>query len=250
MKSSDTLIEFPKRPSHASSKETAKREERDQHQAIVKDAFQKAKNIVEAAENYSLNKLKESTMRMNEECAQMKIRSYEDGYSLGLAEGQKEGNTLGYQNGYEEGLKKATEENNLTRDDLCRMLETVEKKKAEILDQFEENLEGLSIAIAKKIIKKELSTDGDSIQAMVLNVMESYRNQEWVRICVSKNTADLLTKSDHNIIQALKDISDNVKIVSDSEMNDGDCKIDLPDRLIDAGIDTQLDSIKTALKIS
>lgn len=104
-------------------------EARDQHQAIVNDAFQKAKNIVEAAENYSLNQLKESTMRMNEECAQMKIRSYEDGYSQGLEEGKQEGHDLGYEDGYQQGLLKAQEASMQTRNELNRMLETVENKK-------------------------------------------------------------------------------------------------------------------------
>jgi hypothetical protein len=32
-------------------------------------------------------------------------------------------------------------------------------------------------------------------------------------------------------------------------MNDGDCQIELPDRIIDAGADTQMNYIKTALNL-
>ena len=249
MRSRGALAEESKHLLQSSPDQMTKREVRDQHQAIVNDAFKKARNIVDAAQSYSLNQLKESTMRMNEECAQMKIRSYEDGYNQGLSEGKTEGAALGYQSGYEEGLKRANEESKKTRDELSKMMETVEKKKTEILDQFEADLESLAVTIAQKVIKKELSIDEKAMKAIILDVMESYRNQEWVRIRVSPSTSELLTKADHNIIQALREISDNVKIVSAPEMTDGDCQIDLPDRLIDAGADTQLTSIKTALKL-
>jgi len=157
MESKDTYTSNFDHPIQLFSDEMTKSEVRDRHQAIVKDAFQKAKDIVEAAENYSLNQLKESTMRMNEECAQMKMRSYEDGYSQGLVEGKKEGNMLGYQSGFEAGLKKAEEETRETRtqarDELCLILEAVEKKKTEILNQFEADLEQLAITIAQKVIQ-------------------------------------------------------------------------------------------------
>ncbi len=228
-------------------------EARDQHQAIVNDAFQKAKNIVEAAQNYSLNQLKESTMRMNEECAQMKIRSYEDGYSEGLANGKEEGHDLGYEDGYQQGLKKAEEEtreaSRRARDELSRILQTAESKKNEVLTAFEEDIGGLALTIAQKIIKKELATDESTIQSIIKNVLESYRNQEWVKIAVSPNTAELLARADRNIIEALQDVSDNIKIIPTPDMDDGDCSIDLPDRMIDAGVDTQLSEIKSALNL-
>lgn len=235
------------------------REAKDQHQAIVNDAFKKAKNIVEAAQNYTLNQLKESTMRMNEECAQMKIRSYEDGYRRGLAEGKEEGHALGCQAGYEDGLEKAARENQAALEEIRReneqkqqelleLLKTVEDKKSEILERFEADIQGLAIAIAQKVIRKEISMDSKAIQAIVLDAMDSYRNQEWVKISVSRNTAELLTKADCKLVEALKEVTDNVKIVSSFDMKDGECEIELPDRLIDAGIDTQMNCIRAALE--
>jgi flagellar assembly protein FliH len=259
MKSKNTLTEESDSP-QLSSADLTKNQVRDRHQEIVNEAFKKAKDIVDAAQNYSMNQLKESTMRMNEECAQMRVRSYEDGYSQGLAEGKAEGNDLGYRAGYEEGLKITEEENEKLKsvmkqanedklNELSQMLNAVECKKTEILNQFEADIQNLAITIAQKVIKKELSTDEKAMQAIILDVMESYRNQEWVKISVSPNTVEQLTKADSNIVQVLKEFSNNVKIVPSPEMKEGDCQIDLPDRLIDAGTDTQMDRIKAALKL-
>jgi flagellar assembly protein FliH len=230
----------------------------EQHEKIVNEAVQKARDIVEAAEYYSMAQLRESTMRMNEECAQMKIKSYEEGYNQGIAAGKKEGKELGYQEGYEEGLRKTEEEkqklleeikkaNEAKENELKQMLEAVENKKAEILQHFEEGLQNLAITIAEKVIRKEVSLDEKAIRAIVLDVLDSYRNQEWIKISVSQNTAKLLAKSDRSLAEELKEISDNVKIVSSPELNDGDCRIELPDRLIDAGVQTQMECIKSAL---
>lgn len=246
-----------KTPPSSISVEIAKREADEQHQAIVRDAVQKAKNIVEAAQNYSTNQLRESTMRVNEECAQMKIRSYEDGYREGFDKGKKEGVDLGYQEGYQNGLKQAEEEvltrnkaeSEAAKDEIGRILSAIEGEKEQILSKYENDLEGLSLQIAQKILRKKLEMDPLVIQDIIRNVLDTYRNQAWVKIQVSPYTSELLAKSDRKLIAALQEVSDNVKIVASPDMNDGDCVIDLPDCMIDAGVDTQLDQVKTALRV-
>jgi Flagellar biosynthesis/type III secretory pathway protein len=243
------------RSASAAASAASSADAKNRHEAIVNEAFRKAKDIVEATQNYSLNQLKESAMRMNEECAEMKIRSYEDGYARGLAEGKQEGEQLGYDDGYRQGLKKAHEEveaenreqSESAKQEIGRMLESIENGKSEILTKFKEDLEGLSVEIARKVVRMELRTDEKALQSIIESVLESYRNQAWVKINVSPSNAELLMKADQGMIRDLQKVSGNVKIVSSPEMDDGGCVIDLPDRLIDAGVDTQFDQIQTAL---
>jgi len=212
--------------------------------SIVTQAFQKAQQIMEAAQNYSLNQVKEATQHMNEEAARVLVQSHEEGYSRGLTEGQKGGSKLGYTDGYAQGLKKAADECIVTMDELAHMIETVEVMKAEILRKYEADIENLAVAIAEKVIKSQLTIDSKIMQSIILNAMDIYTNQSWVKIYVSKNSKALLENADNSIIQALREISENVKIEASPEMNDGDCKIDMPNQLIDAGVDTQLAKIK------
>ncbi len=252
--------ELPRSRAAGSSPKAVK----EQHQAIVNEAFHKAKDIVEAAQNYSLNQLKESAARMNEECAEMKIRSYEEGYSEGLSKGNEEGLKLGQEEGYRQGFKKAEEEFESRKTELeaeyqkkldtaqkqiSALLEAIENKKSEILTDFEEDLEGLSIAIARKVVQKELSTDETALRSIIENVLEPYRNQAWVKISISPADAPKLMKADQSIALDLHKISDNIKIVPDPNLNEGGCLVELPDRLIDAGTDTQLNEIKTKLEL-
>lgn len=85
------------------------------------------------------------------------------------------------------------------------------------------------------------------MQSIVLNALDSYRNQSWVRIYVSNQTATVLLKADNNIVQELQGVSDNVKVIAVSNMNDGDCVLEMPDQVIEAGVDSQLRKIRNAI---
>jgi flagellar assembly protein FliH len=221
----------------------------DEQQIIVDKAHQEAQQLIEAAQTYSMNKVKESAQRMNEEAAQVWARSHEEGYEKGLSEGQKTGTELGYKNGYEQGLAKAEEQNKATLAELTTMLEIAEKMKTEILQKFEDDIGQLAVAIAEKIIKKELSIDAKAMQEIILNAMDCYTNQGWIKIFVSKETKSQLLNADNSIIEALREVSENVKIEVSPDMKSGDCKIELPDRMVDAGVDTQMTRIKQALSL-
>ncbi|HEX3037481.1 MAG TPA: FliH/SctL family protein [Oscillospiraceae bacterium] len=218
----------------------------EQSKLILSSAFDKARQIMDAAKSYSQSQIKEATERMNQECVQMKRQSHDEGFALGMIEGKNAGKAAGYREGYEEGLQKAAEENQQAMKELSEMMEAVESSKSEILEKYAADLEKLAITIAQKVVKRELSIDEKAMQSIIRNAVDSYRNQEWVRICVSKNMEDVLLKADSSIIEALKDVSDSVKIVASPEMTDGDCIIDMPDRMIDCSADAQIRNIQEA----
>lgn len=221
----------------------------ENHRTVVKEAFDKAKQIMEAAQEYSINQVKESTQKMNEESAQILRESQEDGYSKGFAKGREEGTKVGYKEGYEDGFSKAQDENQEVLNELSEMIKTVETVKADIIKKYEEDIKKLSLEIAEKVIKREISIDEKAMQSIIINTMDSFRNEEWIRIIVSKNTKSVLMDADKSIIKALQDVSNNIKIEASPEMKDGDCTIDMPDRMIDAGVDTQLKNIKQQLQL-
>jgi flagellar assembly protein FliH len=219
----------------------------EQSKLILSSAFEKAKQIMDAAKSYSQTQIREATERMNQECVQMKRQSHDEGYALGMIEGRNAGKAAGYREGYEEGLQKSASDNQQAANELSNMIAAVENSKAEILERYAADLESLSVAIAQKIMKKELTLDDEAMQAIIQNAVDSYRNQEWVRICVSKNMADILLKADRNIAEVLKDVSNNIKVVVSPEMEDGDCIIDMPEQMIDCGVDTQIRNVQDAL---
>lgn len=214
---------------------------------ILDRAFQKAKQIVDSAQNYSTHQIQELNERMLRETEEAKKQGYTAGYAAGSREGQKSGYEAGLRSGTEEGLRKAADVNQRTINELAEMIQTVEKEKEKVLQRFADNLQDLAVAIAKAILKKELEIDDKAMAKIILSAMDSYRNQAWLRIYVSDQTANILTKADNDIVEQLKNVSENVKVVAAQGMGDGGCIIEMPDQVIDAGIDTQLRKIRNAI---
>lgn len=219
----------------------------EERHAIMNDALSKAKTLVEAAQNYSLQQLQESTARMNEECAQRKLEGYRQGLEQGAQEGRSKGYADGYSEGYAQGQKQARQEVQETLDALARMIDTAEQKGSDLLAHYESDLESLAVTIAQKILRRELIEDPCAIRTLVQNVLGAYRNVEWVTVTVSPETAEKLTAMEPAMAQALREVSGNIKITACPEMKNGDCVIDLPDRRIDAGADSQMSRVKMAL---
>jgi len=217
---------------------------------ILDQAFQKAKQIVESAQDYRSAQLRDSAQRADQELKEAQKQGYQEGFANGREEGLKSGLEAGNRQGISEGAKKAEAENRKSLNELGEMIQSVEKSKTEILSKFEDDLKDLAIAIARAIVKKELETDPKTLHTIIQNAVDSYRNQAWVRIYVSGNTANLLTKTDASIAQELQAVSDRVKVVVTPGIGDESCVIEMPDQVIDAGIDTQLKKIQSALEES
>lgn len=214
---------------------------------ILDQAFRKAKEIVDSAQAYRMGQLRECTERSEAERQEARKQGYEDGFARGREEGKKQGFEAGLQQGGAEGQRSAAAENRKYVDELARMIEAVEKSKSTILSEFESGLQELAVSIARAILKRELKLDPKTMHTIIVNAMDSYRNQEWVRIYVSGSTANLLLKGDAKITEELKAISENVKVVVTEGMGDGACILELPSRVIDAGIDAQLEKIQSGL---
>lgn len=215
---------------------------------ILEKAFTKAKQIVDSAQEYSNRQIQEARENIAEETAETKRRGYSEGYAQGSEQGKKDGREAGYRVGIEEGKKKAAADNRRNIEELSLMIEAVEKAKTKILQDFQGDLQNLATAIARAILKKELEIDEGAMRSIILSAMEEYRNQEWIRIYVSDKTANVLLKADSSIVEDLKDISDSVKVIVAPDLNDGGCVLETPDQVIDAGIDSQLQKIKTTIE--
>ena len=143
----------------------------------------------------------------------------------------------------EAGRKQADAEARKSLNEISQMVESIEEGKTKILQGCENGVQELAMTMAKAILRRELEIDDKTMRSIIISAMDGYRNQSWVRIYVSRKTASDLMKADNNIVEALKDISDSVKVVSSPGLGDSACILETPDQVIDAGIDSQLDKL-------
>ncbi|WP_416201371.1 FliH/SctL family protein [Thermocaproicibacter melissae] len=218
-----------------------------QGRLILERAFEKAQEIVQSAQRYQAEQLRQAHETIAAQSAEAKQHGYTDGYAEGLKRGKQEGSERGYEEGYEAGKRDAQAENRKTLDELGMMIEAVEKSKTKILREFQDDLIELSTSMAQAILKHELHTDEKALHSIILSALEEYRNQEWIRIYVPQDSANILLKADSSIVEALKGISDSVKVIVASDMEDGGCVIEMPDQVIDASINSQLTKLRQAI---
>lgn len=161
----------------------------------------------------------------------------------------------GYKNGYEDGSRKAYEDHQFKlnreitafEDEVVSFIEGMQQKKDEVLAKYIDDLKKISMAVAEKIIRTNLSSDGDTIKRMILSATDKLKKTEWAKVYISAADSNRMVKGDADIIEELSHLSDHVKVVAMENEEEGNCIIELPDEIIDVSINTQLQNIKDIL---
>lgn len=146
--------------------------------------------------------------------------------------------------GYRAGLEEA-------RNDIVALRESIEdfiSAKKEVFEYIAPDILEISVDIARKIIKKELEQDPQAIINMILEVMESFTKDETkITIKVNPMQADLVREELPKALLA-KGTEARITVTADDSVETGGCVFLTSNGIIDAGLDTQLEILKEALK--
>lgn len=166
-------------------------------------------------------------------------------------EAEKEGRAAGYDAGYEEGEKEAALQREQAlqefRQDMSELIGSVEKEKKLLLEKYQDDLKNIALAIAEKVIHTSLKSSETVIHRMIMAATDKLKKTEWAKIYISKAETELAMIADTEFVESLSHLSDHVKIVSMDNEEEGVCIIELPDEIIDASVNTQLENIKDIL---
>ena len=166
---------------------------------------------------------------------------YEEGYAQGLKNGYEDG----YKEAYEKGLQDASND-----------MESKLKEATDILlssRSFVENLAisnkdeiiNLSIAIAEKVLAKELKSK-KSLDAIFENALLEVKDKKSLVIKVNP----LYKSSVESKVSKLKDelsLTDDIHIIGLSSINEGDALIESENGTLAVGLNVVLENIKTEL---
>jgi flagellar assembly protein FliH len=150
-----------------------------------------------------------------------------------------------YERGFRDGEAKIREQ---TAAELQAGLERLANAAAEVLAagprirrEAERSLVQLSIAIARRILHRELSIDPDALAGVIRVALERLDRQDTVRIRIRPEDAGPLRR----ILEA-KSYSD-APIVPDASLHSGSVLIETNAGVLDASLDTQLAEIESGL---
>lgn len=159
----------------------------------------------------------------------------------------REGFEKGYGDGYREGKEAALRE---VREILTRLqgvLGELEGFRKKALEGFQEDILRLSVAIAKKVIRRELEIDPGGLLEVIKEAIRRVTEDDVIRVHVSPEDLELVRRHREEI---LKDLGDSTKLIlyPDPEVTPGGCFVETEFAEVDARIETQLEAILEGLR--
>ena len=163
----------------------------------------------------------------------------------GYREGQEEGYRT--REAYEEQRRLLDAEVQKLENNITEVLQSVSREKEKLLEQYIDDLKKIALAIAEKIIQTSLQSSGDIVKRMILAATDKITKKQWAKIYITKCDTGISMDVDTEFLDAMSKLSDNIKIITMDNGEEGTCIIELPDEIIDASVSTQLENIKDIL---
>lgn len=146
--------------------------------------------------------------------------------------------------GYQAGIEAA-------KSDIAQLKESITAfltAKQEVFDYIAPDILEISVDIAKKIIKKELSQDPQMIIDSIIEILKGLSKEESkVTIRVNPTQVNIVKQQIPTILEQVG-LDAKILIVPDDTMSEGGCMVTTTNGVIDATIETQVSIICEALK--
>lgn len=165
-----------------------------------------------------------------------------DGSQAALAALERDAFAKGFAQGERSGLEAAGQRGEAMLTRLTETLGELTALRAQMIHQTERQMVQLALAIARRVIQREVSLDRDLLIAMARVALD--RLGESARITVRLNPEDFDITATARAAQLE---GSNVTIVADARISRGGCRVDSDLGVLDAGIDAQLQEIARAL---
>lgn len=151
----------------------------------------------------------------------------------------------GLQQGFQEGLEQAKLENIEKIKEIEEMIKSAYEERKKIIETAEPFLLQLSVGIAERILKDELSQEPEAILSIVREGLRQVKEKGEVTLRVTPDDYSIILPYADELKLCL-DASCELKIIPDHNIQSG-AMIDMPQGTFDVTIDSQLNAIKEQL---
>ena len=167
----------------------------------------------------------------------------DQGYLEGLETGRQDGT----REAYDEQRRLLDAEIQELQNNISEVLQSVTAEKEKLLEQYVDDLKRISLTVAEKVIQTSLQSSGDIVKRMILAATDKITKKQWAKIYITKCDTAVSMDVDTEFLDKLSKLSENIKIITMDNGEEGTCIIELPDEIIDASVGTQLENIKDIL---
>ena len=218
------IIEEPKEEDDDSEEDAEEEEETVSVEEILEEARAQARLIVSDARS---------------QAGYLRDQGYREGKETGIQDGTREA--------YDEQRRLLDVEIQELRNNISEVIQSVTIEKEKLLEQYLDDLKRISLTVAEKVIQTSLQSSGDIVKRMILAATDKITKKQWAKIYITKCDTAVSMDVDTEFLDRLSKLSENIKIVTMDNGEEGTCIIELPDEIIDASVGTQLENIKDIL---
>jgi flagellar assembly protein FliH len=154
----------------------------------------------------------------------------------------RDARAAGLREGEAAGRAKAAAEFQPVIERLSRSIEEISGLRARLRREAEQDLIRLALAIARRIIRRELAVDPDAIHGLVLGALEKLQGQEICRVRAHPSHAAQITACLRQRASATP-----VEVIPDASQPSGTVIFETSRGNLDASVETQLGEIERGL---
>ncbi len=153
---------------------------------------------------------------------------------------REEAREEGRRAGYEAGLKAAEESLNQAVAELAAAVEEVAVFRGRLLERLKEEIVGLIVLAASKVVAKELESDRETVARLVDEALDHMRHDQWVTVRLNPDQAAMIEERKPQLVADHPHL-DGIDIEADPEIEPGGCIVVSESEEVDATIGARLE---------
>jgi flagellar assembly protein FliH len=159
-----------------------------------------------------------------------------------LASLEREAFAKGFAQGERAGAEAARERGEATLRRLTQTIEELTTLRAQMIHQTERQMVQLALAIARRIVYREVSLDQDLLIAMARVALDRLGESAQVTVRLHPEEFEATAAA-----RAASWTGTTVQVVADARVGRGGCRVESDFGMIDAGVDAQIQELARAL---
>ena len=167
----------------------------------------------------------------------------ERAYQKGLAEGKAQGLNDGEHTGFEQGTKKIEP----LISSIKKALIQLNAIREETYQQIEKQVVELALAIARKVICREISTDKETVVCVAREALAKVDDPGKINIKMNPSDLQFINETQYQLSNLIADVN-NVTFEAEESVQSGGCVIETDLGEIDARIEKQLQAVEESFR--
>jgi len=170
---------------------------------------------------------------------------------LDAKEAYDKAKTGGYNDGYNEGQTAAQnsfiEAAQPKLEELAELITYITDYGPNLFKQREDEFVQLALAIAEKVLSKELKTKPDTIVGMVNEFIQRNQRETYINISISPDLLPVRAKACDELMEQLKGLNGSVAVFVEKDAPEGTLVLETPKGVTDMSIPNQLNNIRESM---